>query len=92
MSAHKIRPFYCIYNDCDFPDKSSEYSPCLIACNIPTKEEAETILKTNILSRFPEHDPDGFFIYEDYDTVAWRLENGETLEEIFRNDNCGIFY
>lgn len=92
MVDQEIKPLYCIYNDCDFPDERSTLAPCLIACNIPSYEEAEEILTTNILVRFCDYDTDGFYITEDYETVQWRLEDGGTLEEIFANNTCGIFY
>lgn len=88
----KIKPLYNIWNDDDFADDFVGYNPCQIACNIPTIEEAEKILKNDILPRFSDYNPDGFYIVEDYDSVEWRLEDGETLEEIFNNDLCGIFY
>lgn len=92
MAEQKIKPLYCIWNDGDFADDFVGHNPCQIACNIPTEEEAERILKDDILPRFSDYDSDGFYIVEDYDTVEWRLEDGETLEEIFNKDLCGIFY
>jgi hypothetical protein len=92
MEKSEIKPLFAIWNDGDFADNFVGCNPCQIACDIPSYEEAEEILKSDILPRFADYDPEGFFIVEDFDTVNWRLEDGETLEEIFAEATCGIFY
>lgn len=74
-----------IYNDGDFATKYAGYNedcPCLIVDNIPDMDTANKIL-CDIISRFSEYDKSGFYIIEDNTIVLDRLEDGESMEDIF---------
>lgn len=85
---------YYIYNDGCFATDYVGYSkdcPCLICDNIPSKTKANLLLK-EIRKRFSEFNENEFYIVEDEDIVRERLEEGETLKDIFTKSINLMYY
>jgi hypothetical protein len=92
MKKIKSKPLYCIANDGDFAVDYVGCDNCVVAYNIPTLRKARRILKKDLFVRFAEYDKDGFYIYEDYETVDDRLADGETIKHIFKTTKPAMVY
>ena len=92
MRKKKDKCLYMICNDGDFASDYVGCDNCVVAYNIPTLRRAKRILKKDLFVRFAEYDKDGFYIFEDYEIVADRLSDGETIKHIFKTTEPAMVY
>jgi hypothetical protein len=77
---------YFIYNDGELANKEGyDHSLLCIAENIESESKAKEILKS-VLKRYPDEPKKDFFIHRNDEIVEERLDDGETLEEIFNGE------